>query len=213
MELNNITLLEVNCVDPMLGVKSLLYSSKDITFNRIILFSHIKPSNITDKIEFIQIPQLTYTGFSKFVLHELYKYIDTEFVLSINDDGFVINPHLWNPEFLNYDYIGAPWPGRVGTHRVGNGGFVLKSRRFLEWCKDIPYNDEHDDWLVSITMHDHFESLGCKFAPVELAMTFSLELPIEECEHNLNNTFGFHGKYRSDMHRFYNNMLKEWNPR
>jgi hypothetical protein len=35
---------------------------------------------------------------------------------------------------------------------------------------------------------------GCKYAPVELAMRFSLESKIDDCEYNLDNCFGFHGR-------------------
>ena len=43
-------------------------------------------------------------------------------------------------DFLKWDYIGAPWPlsyeafvDPFGRHiRVGNGGFSLRSRKFLE---------------------------------------------------------------------------------
>ena len=43
-------------------------------------------------------------------------------------------------------------------------------------------------------MYDYFVSSGCKYAPVEIAMKFSLESVIPECEMNLDNCFGFHGK-------------------
>lgn len=37
--------------------------------------------------------------------------------------------------FLEYDYIGAPWaiPLRKRVNN-GNGGFSLRSRRFMHWC-------------------------------------------------------------------------------
>ena len=218
IDLKNVTLIQYNCLDPDVGVNSLLYSSNDINFNRIILFSHIIPTNIVDKIEHISVPKGSYIDSSKFSLYELYKYIDTEFVISIQTDGFIINPHLWNPEFFNYDYIGAPWPDdphfsdQSGTiHRVGNGGFVLKSKKLLELSRMVSNNDRGDDEVICIWLKKSFEDRGCKFAPVELAMKFSLELPIEECEHNLNNTFGFHGKNYSKQHSYYCNMIKNWN--
>jgi hypothetical protein len=195
--LNNVTLLEINCVDAELGVKSLLYSSKSIKFNKIKLFSHYKPDNLTDDIEFIQIPKLTHDGFSKFSIEELTHYVDTEYILSINDDGFVINPQLWQEEFLNFDYIGAPWSPNATwcpKNRVGNGGFVLKSKKFLEFSSRIKYDGGHDDVIVTNHYYDYFIDNGCKYAPVEVAMKFSLESKIPECEYNLDNVFGFHGK-------------------
>jgi hypothetical protein len=42
--------------------------------------------------------------------------------------------------------------------------------------------------------YDYFIANNCKYAPVEVAMKFSLESRIPECEYNLNNCFGFHGR-------------------
>ena len=41
--------------------------------------------------------------------------------------------------FFDYDYIGAPWPNNF-VNRVGNGGFSLRSKKFLELTAKIPYN-------------------------------------------------------------------------
>ena len=194
INLTNITLICVNCVDPSAGVKALLYSMRGIQFAKSILFSDTKPNNITPDIEFVEIEKLTHDTSSIFSMKGIYPYIKTDFCLSIHDDGFVINPHLWDNEFLKYDYIGAPW---VNGHiyRVGNGGFCLKSKRFIELCQQIPWSPgQHDDVLVCQVYKDFFVQHGCKYAPVEVAMKFSLESKISECEYNLDNCFGFHGR-------------------
>jgi len=197
INLNKVTLLEVNCVNPELGVKSLLYSMKEIEFARSIIFSHYKPNNLPNNIEYIEIPKLTHDGFSKFCIEKLTDYVDTDYALSINDDGFVINPHLWTDDFLNYDYIGAPWAPNsewCPKNRVGNGGFCLKSKKFMDLCSNIEYKGGHDDVIVTNQYYDYFMKFSIKYAPVEVAMKFSLEMKIPECEYNLNNCFGFHGK-------------------
>lgn len=190
INLNNITLVCVNGVDPNLGVKAIKYSCRQINFCRKIILSHIMPTNITSDIEFIKIKKLTHQTSCLMTLHGLFHFINTDYCLSIHDDGFVINPHLWTDEFLNYDYIGAPWSEK----EVGNGGFCLKSKKFIELCQQIPWNGEHDDWLVSVTYRDFFEKNGCKFAPFDLARRFALESKINGYEYDLNNTFGFHGR-------------------
>jgi len=193
IDLTNITLWCLNGVDPAAGVRALRYSMKDIQFKRSILFSHIEPNNLTQDIEFVKIDNMDHNLSSYFSMKGIHPYIDTEYSLSIHDDGFVINPHLWDPTWLDYDYIGAPWA--VGhVHRVGNGGFCLKSKKFIDICQTIPWNGEHDDTHTCMTYHDYFVSQGCKFAPVEVAMKFSLESKIPECEYNLDNCFGFHGR-------------------
>lgn len=183
----------LNGNNPEVGVRALRYSMKDIEFKRSILFSYQEPTNLVEGIEFIKTRKLTHAGSCWFMLHEINKYIDTDFCLSVHDDGFVINPHLWTDEFHQYDYIGAPW-NEFHQHRVGNGGFTLRSKKFMELCQSVPYNGEHDDILTCITYHDYFVANGCRFAPLELAMKFSLESFIPECKYDLNNCFGFHGR-------------------
>jgi hypothetical protein len=213
LKLPMVTLIELNCVDLETGVNSLLYSCQGIEFARIILFSHKKPNNFPqDKIEFVEIPKLSYDEACHFIVHNIQKYIDTEFYLSIHTDGFVINPHLWQKEFLNYDYIGAPWPkSQFTAHRVGNGGFTLRSRKLLNLCSAMSFDGPYEDRAICHDHRKHFEDNGCIFAPVEIAMKFSLETPIEECECNLDNTFGFHGKAYSKKHIFFNDMIQKWN--
>jgi hypothetical protein len=199
--LPNVEIVSINTHNPMLSIKALEYSSKHIQFAKKKIFSHI-PLSVRD-IQHIQIPEfVTREQYSVFCIQELHKYIESEFVLMIHDDGFVINSHLWTNEFLQYDCIGAPWPGSPTdpTHgRVGNGGFTLRSKKLLQTIAQFTETDINEDWLIGVTKKDYLESLGIKFAPVELAMKFSLELPIAECEYNLDNTFGFHGK-RSFQH-------------
>src|SRR4051812_12647738 len=75
------------------------------------------------------------------VIYELPKYIQTSHALLIHLDGYPINPHLWNPEWLHYDYIGAPWPLPTDDYsyrsesgrliRVGNS-VSLRSKRLME---------------------------------------------------------------------------------
>ena len=197
LSLSNVTSININCVDPEDGVRALLHSQKEIQFNKSILFSHMRPYNLTDDIEFVEIPKLSHDGFSKFCIEQLNDYINTDYVLSINTDGFVINPHLWTDEFLEYDYIGAPWAPNMEwckRNRVGNGGFCLKSKKFLELSSRLTYVSGHDDVYVTNTKYDYFIENGVKYAPVQVAMKFSLESKIPECEYNLNNSFGFHGK-------------------
>ena len=203
LQLKNVTIICIDGVNPDIGLKALKYSMKDIEFGSAKLISHIRPDNIPDTIEFIEIGKLTHDSYSPFMLHELYKYVDTDFCLTIHDDGFVINPQLWDNNFLNYDYIGAPWLHTVQyygqKYRVGNGGFSLRSKKLINLCRHIKLANGHEDASICIRYRDVLESHGCVFAPVEVAMKFSLEEQIPECEFNLNNTFGFHGRGDPNM--------------
>ncbi len=194
IQLKNITLWSLNCVDPIQSAKALLYSSKHIDFAKMVLLSNKKPDNLPKNIEFIETPIKTHIETSTFAYTTLPSIIDTEYCLGIHDDGFVINPHLWDDEFLEYDYVGAPWKNCGQRNRVGNGGFVLKSNKFVQLTKNLKYLGTHDDGELTNAYYDYFTYHGCKYAPVNVAMKFSLESKISECKYDLNNCFGFHGR-------------------
>jgi hypothetical protein len=197
-QLKNITLLSLNPVNPIQSAKALLYSSREIEFAEMVLVANEKPSNLPSSIKFVKTEARTHRDTSVFTYIELPDLINTEYCLQVHDDGFVTNPHLWTDEFLKYDYIGAPWkPDCFGDgmpNRVGNGGFVLKSNKFIQLTRNLRYLGGHDDVELSINYYNYFISQGCKYAPVELAMRFSLESKIPDCEYNLDNCFGFHGR-------------------
>ncbi len=116
---------------------------------------------------------------------ELATHFQTEFVLTVHEDGIVLNPSAWTDDFFNYDYLGAPWADRV----VGNGGFCLRSKKLCEWAHDNlleEYNAKyakwagknclyHADYFICRTMKDKIQKAGFKFAPFEVARKFSVE--------------------------------------
>ena len=77
-----------------------------------------------------------------------YDNIPTEIFLKFETDSMIIpkNAHLIR-QFLEYDYVGAPWP----DGQVGNGGFSLRKRsKMLEIIQKIRYvNGETEDGYFS----------------------------------------------------------------
>lgn len=139
-------------------------------------------------------PELTTLDkYSKAMLFDLWKYIDTEFALVCQADGYVLRPEKWTNKFLEYDYIGAPWTPK--THftkegkevRVGNGGFSLRSRKLLTAFVDLNlrFTDNgtgywHEDGNICVYYRKVLEDYGIKFAPVKLAARFSTEIKVSE---------------------------------
>ena len=122
---------------------------------------------------------------------DLNNYVDTDFVLIFQNDGFISDSSSWTEEFLDYDYIGAPW-WYDDENNVGNGGFSLRSKKLLE----ILSNDSHiketdpEDHNICRVYGDYLkETHGIKFAPESLARKFSVE------NGNFTSQFGFHGKW------------------
>ncbi len=141
----------------------------------------------------IEIPRIgSVAEYSRFVLKELGRYCNTEHLLLVQWDGYIINPYSWRPEFLEYDYIGAPWGWYEDSHRVGNGGFSLRSRRLLDALQDEGIVDlEPEDEAIRRRYRRLLEAkYGIRFAPEEIAEAFSYETISPK-----GDPFGFHGLF------------------
>jgi hypothetical protein len=198
-----ITLACIDCVNPELAVKALEVCGLKVP---MLLFSHREPVH-GPEIKWIEIPRLTFQTYQLFVLKHLHKYIDTSHVLTVQTDGFVLRPELWDKDWLEYDYIGAPWEKKASyakKTRVGNSGFCLRSKRFLETVAGLTTDEalENNKWSVGLlddifTCNDLYDALiniGMRFAPPEVAVKFSIELPTEYGS-DINTSFGYHGRF------------------
>lgn len=143
-----------------------------------------------------------------FLLTGLHKYITTDIAIIVHDDGYALNKGKWTDDFLNYDYIGGPWPRAFRwtkpNHRVGNGGFSLRSKRWLEHASKllkIPPGTSEDVYC-GVHHVQHFLKMGYKIAPLGLAMRWSFEHRIEEFpDWKLSESFGYHGLTTQDPAR------------
>lgn len=126
--------------------------------------------------------------YSEFILRHLGEYFDGEFVLLIQWDSFILNSEIWSDDFLECDYIGAPWPHLPMS--VGNGGFSLRSRRLVNALAKMNLTRLHpEDQCISEVYRGELETEhGIVFATPEMASKFAFELAIPEYA-----TFGFHG--------------------
>ncbi len=130
--------------------------------------------------------------YSHFVMKDLLRHIETEHVLLIQWDGYVVNPAAWSDDFLDHDYIGARWGFHKDAHCVGNGGFSLRSRRLLEALQDPAIDRfEPEDEMICRHYRPMLESrYGVRFAPPEVADRFSFETTYPQ-----TRTLGFHGLF------------------
>lgn len=160
--------------------KALDYSSKKIDFGAIK--NIIVPTNSIEE-------------WNKAVVFDLGDYIDTDFALLIHPDGGVAEADMWRNEWLDYDYIGSPFPmptdnfsyrdinGKI--QRVGNS-VSLRSKKLLQLPKKIgmewkPFHGFcNEDGYICVNMRHVFEEHGCKFAPFEEAVRFGRENPLPE---------------------------------
>jgi hypothetical protein len=130
-------------------------------------------------------------AYSRFMIHDLHQHIATSHALCVQWDGYVLDPARWNPAFLEYDYIGAPWPHFADSMCVGNGGFSLRSWRLLEACATLDIGDEAEDIAICRTNRRVLEErFGLRFAPEHIARQFAFERRAP-----LGDEFGFHGAF------------------
>lgn len=163
------------------------------------------------------------SGFCESFVQQTNKFILDEFCLNIQHDSTIIDIGKWDNRFQNYDYIGAPWPmniiqasdmvaGRIDEipNVVGNGGFSLRTRKFVEESAKLGWEHKNEDLNICVFNYERMTSAGIKFAPPELAAQFSVEHPtgFKNFYRDLlfsYGSFGFHGDFNNAGMKFINN--------
>lgn len=203
LNLNNVTLACIDDVDPATSKMIMQSLSARINFAETMLFSSKDEDYVDHKID----PITGLKTYSFFTVKEMHKYINSEFVMIIQRDGYPINLKAWDSEFLEYDYIGAPWNWVPVNRRfnicpvgkcVGNGGFSLRSKKLMTIAAEYPYDieeEEDEDEHICRVIDESLKSRGIKFAPTELASYFSVENQV------YNGQFGFHGPQTLEINK------------
>jgi len=145
--------------------------------------------------------------YNRIIIEELPYYLSAEFCIVLQYDGFILDSSRWEANFLEFDYLGAPWPN-YSFHNVGNGGFSLRSRRLIQSLSGyapLRGKDEAEDVFLGRTVRPLLESRhGIQFAPPDVALRFSFESPGHP-----KAGFGFHGvlnlaiAYAKDIEGFF----------
>ena len=208
IDLKNVTLFAYTGLDEpdhiSKTLKSLQHSASQITFGAVKMIAPIEHVE-DDNIELVVTEKADNAGYSRFFVEELVNYIDTDYCIGVQWDSSIINPDLWDDDFLNFDYIGAPWPNvPYYINRVGNGGFALRSKRFLQISAELTYDPYHyeykcapEDWFICVKNYGYMFERGIRFADPLTASRFSVESPLPEKpydRHRLETykSFGFH---------------------
>lgn len=147
----------------------------------------------------------TIDDWNRKIIYELANYVATPYALLFHADGYPINAHAWQENFLDYDYVGAPWPLPTDSYsyrteegelvRVGNS-VSLRSKRLLELPRKLNlewrgyYGNTNEDGFLCVHNRKALEAEGIKFAPLDVAKYFSKEHEIEE--NKGLTTFAFH---------------------
>ena len=204
LKLNTVTLVCLDTRNVEAAIDSMSRSLSKVKFAENILFTSktmctnelkVKANLAGIKLEYV--PEIkSITEYSLFILSNLSSYINTNYCLLTQWDGWVINTEFWDSDFLNYDYIGAIWP-LYSDYQVGNGGFSLRSKKLLNSTRDfIKCNPDYkiplieDDYICRENRQSFEQNYQIKFPSKEIANKFSIErngIPTK--------SFGFHGMF------------------
>jgi len=209
VQLPNVTLASVTSVNIEDTHDALLHCAGCIEFGAVRMLCSSLPAKTDGRVEYIRIAPIDFLGYSRFIIESLNSHIQTSHCLLIQSDGFIVDAARWRDEFLEYDYIGAPWPEYVGLafggrmrldkNSVGNGGFSLRSKKLLEVTSRIRFDRlnfplRSEDLVICHYFYDDMRAAGIQFALPELAAAFSIESPGIYGQ-SLDSAFGFHGKH------------------
>lgn len=193
LKLDNITLIALSGLDYQTreNIEALKKSCEGIEWGAV---KYIQQGDIVD-----------INSWNKAVIYDLGKYVETEFAMFVHGDGYVINPSLWSPRFLDYDFIGAPWPLPQDNYsyktpdgrliRVGNS-VSIRSKKLLDLPRRLGlpwqyyYGNTNEDGFLCVHNEKILREHGITFAPLEVAKHFSKEHEIEENKDL--PTFAFH---------------------
>jgi hypothetical protein len=152
--------------------------------------------------------------YNNFILKCVWPFVKTSHIVHIHYDGMGVNKEFWDDKYLEYDYIGAPWPEKYSwikpSERVGNGGFSIRSVKLLEALTDKNiYTSEHsdrtmnEDAVICQSSREYLQKkYNINFAPLDLASKFSNELT-----NFTGNTLGFHGLWNSPLYLTENDVI------
>ena len=194
--LPNVTLVAMTSIDILATIKALQYSCRGINFGSVKIITDVDISRLPDGIQCEYIDKISNIDEWNYnIIYKLGNYIETDFAILIHDDGFIVNPSSWQDDFLNYDYIGAPWPMpndpisfrdiNNKLIRVGNS-VSLRSKKLidlptklnLEWKPFHGYYNE--DGYICVNYRHIYEENGIKFSDIDVAKYFSHESMIPE---------------------------------
>ncbi len=197
LQLPRVTLVAMTSVNMYETVRAMCYSMRDIEFGDAVLITDKKPWFLPKSIRYSHTSKLdNIDEFNYKMVYELKDHIKTDFCLVVHADGFVIHPELWRDEFLDYDYIGSPWPlpkndyayrdSKGNICRVGNS-VSIRSKRLLEFPEKHNLKWErvddgfyNEDIFICCHSKNAMEAEGLKWAPFELALYFGREHPLPE---------------------------------
>lgn len=192
LDLREVSLLCVETRRSALAVQALQRCLQQADFKESLLLGP-RADDLPAPLRHVGIEDISSVAeYSRLMVKQLGDSFSGSHVLVVQWDGFLTDARQWDPRFLDYDYVGAPW--KDGS--VGNGGFSLRSRRLVDALQamDTPQTHPEDHCICHRYRGELETRFGIRFAPLELARRFSWEAVDPG-----HATFGLHGFF--NFHR------------
>jgi hypothetical protein len=153
-------------------------------------------------------------------------YFEGEKILIYQEDSIIFKNNI--EDFMNWDYIGAPWPKNQNDNieGVGNGGISIRSKSIM---KKIIEKISIEDTKFNSTTIDYVNKFGLKVFPEDVYFTknmedFNIGLLADRNSASLfstesilnNNSFAGHNFWIADnknwKQRIYDNIVIKFKP-
>lgn len=204
LQLPSVTLLIADCVNANRAVRVLEHCKGLCDFGAVKLLTSI-PIDYEYRVRIKPLNSLI--AYSIFMLTKLHEHIETDHVLIVQRDGWILNTESFNPAWLDLDYVA---PIFVQYDKVGSGGFSLRSKSLMvevasktpEWDGTQKNADEiqatlgyYEDGVISLS--GKFSNF--KFATLEQAAMFA-QGGNRNKKYYREKPFGFHGTWQNINH-------------
>jgi len=178
--LDKVTLVAVDTKSGLDGYKALRESLEHgLSFGDAVLITSItfeerlKQDNLSNVRNVVIEPFTNIKDHDAWVMKKLPDLINTEFYMTVQPDGYILNGEAWTDAFLDYDLIGAPW---FWDNVVGNMAFCIRSTKLGKELQSEEYPETFPmDVNICRKYREALEKKGFKWAPAELASKFSVE--------------------------------------
>lgn len=131
-------------------------------------------NNINAKITNLGMDNMMVDEYSLLLLsEEFWNKIDAEKVLIFQEDSTLFRKGI--DKFLQYDYVGAPWPPwcKNSPNNIGNGGLSLRSKsKSLEIIKKVKIFDD----MTSESTKEYMRRMGLRVIPEDVYFSYGMSL-------------------------------------
>jgi hypothetical protein len=148
---------------------SVQLSAHELPGSRALLISPERPALLPPWVRHVPVRPFGYMEYSVFMLYALHQFIDTDYALVVQDDGWVVSGRHWRQAYFDCDYIGAP----VHLARVRQKSGAARFVGGFGWCAEAL----KPDVLIEPVFNGGFSLRSQRLMRAPRALGLSLEIP------------------------------------